>query len=378
MPQYTKSFRCTYKIYVKTKTLMYDNGGIKLISNNNIDGFYFFFTSCSNIEWYKQEGLKMEQNDLFDKSNVSDAPLLSIIVPCYNEEEAIPIFYEETTKVLKSMELASYEFIFVNDGSTDRTLDVLHTLSDKDASVHFVNFSRNFGKEAALFAGLRNATGDCAVVLDADLQHPVSLIPEMYAAWKNGFEVVEGVKSDRGRESPLHRLFTKVFYGLISRAVGMDMKNSSDYKLLDKKVIVELARLRERNTFFRALSFWVGFKKTTVHYEVAERASGTSKWSTKSLVKYAINNVVCFSYAPLFIVAAIGMIFAALGIVLFIDTLIAFARGVSTSGFPTLLIVMFLGFGSVMISLGIIGVYIAQIYDEVKGRPQYIVKEEKK
>ena len=234
-------------------------------------------------------------------------------------------------------------------------------------------FSRNFGKEAALFAGLRNVTGDCAIVLDADLQHPVSLIPDMYAAWKSGFEVVEGVKSDRGKESVFHRLFTKVFYGLISRAVGMDMRNASDYKLLDKKVVAELAALRERNTFFRALSFWVGFKKTTVYYEVAERVSGTSKWSTKSLIRYAINNVVCFSYAPLFIVGIIGAAFALFGIVLVIDTVIAFIRGASADGFPTLLIVMLLGFGGVMISLGIIGVYIAQIYDEVKGRPQYII-----
>ena len=154
---------------------------------------------------------------------------------------------------------------------------------------------------------------------------------------------------------------------------SMDMKNSSDYKLLDKKVVAELAKLHERNTFFRALSFWVGFKTTTVYYEVAERASGTSKWSTKSLVKYAINNVVCFSYAPLFIVMAIGAVFAAIGIILVIDTLVAFVRGAAADGFPTLLIVMLLGFGGVMISLGIIGVYLAQVYDEIKGRPQYIV-----
>ncbi|MCH5283174.1 MAG: glycosyltransferase family 2 protein [Treponema sp.] len=315
-------------------------------------------------------------------------PKISLVVPCYNEESNVMPFYEAIERLFSepgilSDDGARYELVFVNDGSRDGTAEKISALCTngngggyKHGMVRGIFFSRNFGKEAALFAGLRNATGDCAVVLDADLQHPVSLIPEMYAAWKSGFEVVEGVKSDRGKESVFHRLFTKVFYGLISRAVGMDMRNASDYKLLDKKVVAELAALRERNTFFRALSFWVGFKKTTVYYEVAERASGTSKWSTKSLIRYAINNVVCFSYAPLFIVGIIGAAFALFGIVLVIDTVIAFIRGASADGFPTLLIVMLLGFGGVMISLGIIGVYIAQIYDEVKGRPQYIVSGE--
>lgn len=312
-------------------------------------------------------------------------PKISLVVPCYNEASNVVPFFEAIETLFSGQGILSddgarYELIFVNDGSTDKTAEKITAIAENKimgggthGNVKGVFFSRNFGKEAALFAGLRSATGDCAVILDADLQHPVSLIPEMYAAWKKGYEVVEGVKSDRGRESLFHRLFTKIFYGLISRAVGMDMKNSSDYKLLDKKVVAELAKLRERNTFFRALSFWVGFKTTTVYYEVAERASGTSKWSTKSLVKYAINNVVCFSYAPLFIVMAIGAVFAAIGIILFIDTLIAFVRGAAADGFPTLLIVMLLGFGGVMISLGIIGVYLAQVYDEIKGRPQYIV-----
>ena len=162
---------------------------------------------------------------------------------------------------------------------------------------------------------------------------------------------------------------------MISKAVGMDMKNSSDYKLLDKKVVAELAKLKERNTFFRALSFWVGFKKTTVYYEVAERANGISKWSTKSLIKYAINNVICFSYAPLHIVTIIGCIFTIIGIGVAVDALISFFTGKAASGFPTLVCITLIGFGGVMVCLGIIGVYIAQIYDEVKGRPQYIIGE---
>ena len=298
---------------------------------------------------------------------------ISLIVPCFNEESNVEPFHAAILDTFKSLPGADFELMFVNDGSKDSTYEKIEELHKKDKRVKCVSFARNFGKEAALFAGIRNVTGDCAVILDADLQHPPALIVEMYSKWKEGFEVVEGVKKDRGKEGLVHKLFTKIFYGLISRAVGMDMKNSSDYKLLDKKVISELAALKERNTFFRALSFWVGFKKTTVYYEVAQRISGVSKWSTKSLIKYAINNVICFSYTPLHIVTVLGIIFLLLGLGIAIDAVISYFRGVSTNGFPTLVILLFLGFGAIMLSLGIIGVYIAQIYDEIKGRPQYII-----
>lgn len=298
---------------------------------------------------------------------------ISLIVPCYNEESNIVPFYSAILETFKSIPGADFELLFINDGSKDSTFEKIEELHKQDKRVKCVSFARNFGKEAALFAGIRNVSGDCAVILDADLQHPPAVIIEMYSKWKEGFEVVEGVKTDRGKEGLFHKLFTKIFYGLISRAVGMDMKNSSDYKLLDKKVVAELAALKERNTFFRALSFWVGFKKTTVYYEVAERANGISKWSTKSLIKYAINNVICFSYAPLHIVTVLGIIFLLFGLGITIDAVISYFKGISTDGFPTLVILLLLGFGAIMLSLGVIGVYIAQIYDEVKSRPQYIV-----
>lgn len=298
---------------------------------------------------------------------------ISLIVPCYNEESNIEPFYSAILDTFKSIPGADFELLFINDGSKDSTFEKIEELHKQDKRVKCVSFARNFGKEAALFAGIRNVSGDCAVILDADLQHPPAVIIEMYSKWKEGFEVVEGVKTDRGKEGLFHKLFTKIFYGLISRAVGMDMKNSSDYKLLDKIVVAELAALKERNTFFRALSFWVGFKKTTVYYEVAERSSGVSKWSTKSLIKYAINNVICFSYAPLHIVTVLGIIFLLFGLGISIDAVISYFKGVSTDGFPTLVILLLLGFGAIMLSLGVIGVYIAQIYDEVKSRPQYIV-----
>lgn len=260
---------------------------------------------------------------------------ISLIVPCYNEEANIKPFYNAITELFsKEINDADFELLFVNDGSKDNTLQEIRALHKKDSRAKCVSFSRNFGKEAALFAGIRNVTGDCTVLLDADLQHPPFVLVEMYKKWKEGYEVVEGVKSNRGKEGLFHKLFTKVFYGMISKAVGMDMKNSSDYKLLDKKVVAELAKLKERNTFFRALSFWVGFKKTTVYYEVAERANGTSKWSTKSLIKYAINNVICFSYAPLHIVTAVGCVFTIIGIGVAVDALISFFTGKAASGFP--------------------------------------------
>ena len=298
---------------------------------------------------------------------------ISLIVPCYNEESNVEPFYNAIVQTFTSIPNSDFELMFVNDGSKDKTLEKIEELNNKDKRVKCVSFARNFGKEAALFAGIRNITGDCAIVLDADLQHPPAVMVEMYAKWKEGFEVVEGVKTDRGKEGLFHKLFTKVFYGMISKAVGMDMKNSSDYKLLDKKVIAELAKLKERNTFFRALSFWVGFKKTTVYYEVAERVSGSSKWSTKSLIKYAINNVICFSYAPLHIVTFLGSVFILIGLGIAIDAVISYFRGIANDGFPTLVILLLLGYGAIMLSLGIIGVYIAQIYDEIKGRPQYII-----
>ncbi|MBR1402580.1 MAG: glycosyltransferase family 2 protein [Treponema sp.] len=300
--------------------------------------------------------------------------IISLIVPCYNEETNVVPFYEEIVRVMQNIEGADFEIVFVDDGSKDNTFQEIQKLNAKDSRVRCISFSRNFGKEAALFSGIRSVTGDCAVILDADLQHPPAVIAEMYKKWaEEGYEVIEGIKTDRGKESLVHKLFTKIFYGMISRAVGMDMANSSDYKLLDKKVIAELAALKERNTFFRALSFWVGFKKTTVYYEVQNRQSGVSKWSTKSLIRYAINNVICFSNTPLNIITGVGIAFVLIALGVAVDAIISFIRGTAASGFPTLTFLLILGIGGIMISLGIIGIYIGQIYDEIKGRPQYIV-----
>ena len=297
---------------------------------------------------------------------------ISLVVPCFNEQDNIVPLYNAVLEVFSDIP-ATFELMFVDDGSQDKTFDHIQELHEKDDRVKCISFSRNFGKEAALFAGIRNVTGNCTVILDADLQHPPVLIKEMYRLWKEGYEVVEGIKRNRGKESVIHGLFTKLFYRMISHAVKIDMANSSDYKLLDRKVTEELGKLKERNTFFRALSFWVGFKKISVYYEVADRASGISKWSTSSLMKYAIKNVICFSYMPLHIISIVGIIFILIAIGIGVDAILSYFRNNAANGFPTIVFLLLIGFGGCLISLGIIGVYIAQIYDEVKKRPQYII-----
>ena len=226
-----------------------------------------------------------------------------------------------------------------------------------------------------MFAGLEKARGDCCVVLDCDLQHPPEKIVEMYRLWEQGYEVVEGIKEDRGQETGFRRFAANAFYGIISRATGIDMASSSDFKLLDRKVVDALNALPERNVFFRALSFWVGFKKTEVTYNVRERTAGVSKWSTRSLIKYAITNIGSFSSVPLHLVTVLGFITLFISIVFGIVALVQKLNGTALGGFTTvILLLLFIG-SIIMISLGIIGYYIARIYDEVKGRPRYIIEE---
>ena len=298
--------------------------------------------------------------------------MLSIILPSYNEEKMIPIAARRLGEIL-SPENIDYELVFVDDGSRDSTWQQIRTVAEGDSHVVGVHFSRNFGKEAAMFAGLEEARGDCCVVIDCDLQHPPEKIVEMYRLWEEGYEVVEGIKEDRGEESGLHRFAANSFYGIISKLTNIDMASSSDFKLLDRKVVDTLNALPERNVFFRALSFWVGFKKAEVSYRVQERTEGESKWSTKSLIKYAITNITSFSSAPLHLVTVLGFIMAAVAVVFSIISLVQKFMGVALGGFTTV-IVLLLFIGSVlMISLGIMGYYIARIYDEIKGRPKYIV-----
>ena len=299
-------------------------------------------------------------------------PLLSVILPAHNEAENIPKMARRLAEVLTAAHIR-YEVLFVNDGSIDNSWDVIRQTAQAYPQVRGIRFSRAFGKEAALYAGLQAARGNCCVTLDCDLQHPVETIPEMYRLWTQGIEVVEGVKRERGTESAAHRTAARWFYGLISKATGMDMSSSSDFKLLDRKVVDTLNSLPERNVFFRALSFWVGYKKTSVSYCVQERTEGVSKWSTKSLIKYALTNISSFSSAPLHIVTVLGFIMLAVAFVLGIIALVQKISGVALGGFTTVILLLLFSASVIMISLGIIGYYIARIYDEIKGRPRYII-----
>lgn len=298
--------------------------------------------------------------------------MLSVILPSYNEEKMIAKATERMAEILQP-EKIDYELLFIDDGSRDSTWAQINEAAEKDSHVVGVHFSRNFGKEAAMFAGLEHAKGDCCVVIDCDLQHPPEKIVEMYRLWEQGYEVVEGIKEDRGEESGLHKFAANSFYGLISKATGMDMSSSSDFKLLDRKVVDTLNSLPERNVFFRALSFWVGYKKTSVSYCVQERTEGVSKWSTKSLIKYALTNISSFSSAPLHIVTVLGFIMLAVSVVLGIIALVQKISGVALGGFTTVILLLLFSASVIMISLGIIGYYIARIYDEIKGRPRYII-----
>jgi dolichol-phosphate mannosyltransferase len=300
--------------------------------------------------------------------------MLSVIMPAYNEEKMIPVAAETLTGILDGAGI-EFELLFVNDGSRDGTWAQIQAAHEKDPRVCGICFSRNFGKEAAMFAGLEKCRGDCCVVLDCDLQHPPEKIVEMYRLWEQGYEVVEGIKHDRGEESGFHRFASNSFYSLISRATGIDMAASSDFKLLDRKVIDTLNAMPERSVFFRALSFWVGFKRAEVSYDVRERVAGESKWSTRALVKYAITNIGSFSSLPLHLVTALGIVTLIISIVFSIVALVQKLAGVALGGFTTVIILLLFIGSLIMISLGIIGYYIARIYDEIKGRPRYIVEE---
>lgn len=301
--------------------------------------------------------------------------LISIVLPAYNEEGNIALAVKTLTEEFRNAGFC-YELIFVNDGSKDNTWSEIEKAKSIDSDhIKGICFSRNFGKEAAVFAGLNYASGDAVVVMDCDMQHPPKTVLKMYKLWKQGYEVVEGVKISRGKESALHGFAAKSFYKIISKATGIDMANASDFKLMDRKVVDTLREMPERNSFFRALSSWVGFRTVQVGFEVQERQSGKSKWSTKSLIKYAITNITSFTTLPLQLVTMGEIFVLLLAVILGVQTLVRYFSGHAVEGFTTvILLLLFIG-SVIMISLGIIGYYIAKIYDEVKKRPKYIVSE---
>ncbi len=296
--------------------------------------------------------------------------MLSVIIPAYNEEQNIKNTAKTVLEILVNAQI-DCELIFIDDGSSDGTYKEICDISC--SKIRGVSFSRNFGKEAAIYAGLEEAKGDCAVIIDCDLQFPPQKILEMYSLWQQGFELVEGVKVNRGKENVFHKLSAKIFYRIMTAFLGVDMQSTSDFKLVDRKVIDALVSLPEKNTFFRALSFWSGFKSTQVEFEVQERTAGESKWSPLKLIKYAVSNITSFTTAPLQIITVMGCVMLVFMGVMAIQTLVRFLLGQSAEGFTTVILLLLLIGGSLMVALGIIGYYIARIYEEVKGRPRYII-----
>lgn len=297
---------------------------------------------------------------------------LSVVLPAYNEELMISKTCEVLREVLSEAGI-SYELVLVNDGSRDRTWQEILEAGKKDKNILGVQFSRNFGKEAAVFAGLAQAEGDVVAVMDCDLQHPPETLISMYRLWEEGYEVIEGVKSSRGKEGFLHKKSAGFFYGIMSKATKVDMQNASDFKMMDRKVVDSILSMPERNMFFRATSSWVGYRTAYVKFEVQEREAGESKWSAWSLIKYAFTNIVAFTTVPLQFVTAAGGICFICSMLLIIYSLVQYFSGHAVEGYSTTIIVLLLIGSAIMMSLGIIGYYIGKIYEEVKRRPRYII-----
>ncbi|MGI1659693.1 MAG: glycosyltransferase family 2 protein [Desulfitobacterium sp.] len=304
--------------------------------------------------------------------------MISIILPVYNEEKQIYASVQKIRNIVLSEKIRN-QIILIDDGSTDGSWSEMKRLTEDFNNVFLLKFSRNFGKEAALCAGLEAATGDACLILDADLQHPPELIPEMVRHWREeGYEVVEGVKARRGKETLGGKIAALTYYRLFNKATGINLTNASDFKLLDRKVVEAWKTLKETDTFFRGMSAWLGYKRIQIPFEVQERGEGISKWSVQNLVKLAIDSITSFSTMPLHIITGLGIGLLLFDVVLVGQTLYMKLSGQAFTGFTTV-IILTLGIGScIMISLGIIGIYISKIYDEVKGRPRYIVTEQRK
>ncbi|WP_277259824.1 glycosyltransferase family 2 protein [Olegusella massiliensis] len=297
--------------------------------------------------------------------------MLSVVIPAFDEGQLIYHSAEVTSSILVKAHIP-FELVFVDDGSRDNTwLEIERACAIK--GVRGIGFSRNFGKEGAIFAGLEAAKGDVVAVMDCDLQHPPLKLVEMYHLWEEGYEVIEGVKDDRGEESAFHAWAANLFYKMMGNATGIDMAGASDFKMLDRRAVESLLQLPERRTFFRALSAWIGYKTTQVHYEVAERELGESKWTFCKLMSYAIDNVTSFTAAPLQFVTGLGAVLMLIFLVVGIQTLVRWILGNAVAGFTTVILLLLLIGGAIMIALGIIGFYLSRMYDELKGRPRYIV-----
>ena len=303
---------------------------------------------------------------------------LTLVVPAYNEQDAIPLFYEEALRVEGEMPGVEVEYLFIDDGSRDQTMEVLRQLHAQDPRVHYVSFSRNFGKEAAIYAGLENAKGDYVAILDADLQDPPSLLPEMlHAIQEEGYDCVGSRRVTRKGEPPIRSFFARMFYRIMNKISSADIVDGArDFQLMNRKVVNAILSMGEYNRFSKGIFGWVGFRKKWLEYENIERAAGETKWSFWKLFVYALDGIVAFSTTPLVIASVMGMLFC---LVAFIAIIFIIVRtlifGDPTSGWPSMVcIIMFIA-GIQLLCMGILGQYLAKTYLETKRRPLYLVEE---
>lgn len=302
-------------------------------------------------------------------------PVISVVVPVYHEENNISMVLNNIFLSIKPLDV-SFEIIMVDDGSEDTTWSVISEESLKYPMLKAVRLSRNFGKESALCAGIELANGNAVITIDGDLQHPPELIPEMFRLWHEGkAEVVEAVKEDRGTESLASKWRARIFYSLLNRLTGYALNDASDFKLMDRKVVNVWLKMGERNLFYRGMSAWLGFKRIKIPFSVTDRLEGASGWSVLRLFKLAVTAVTSFSSLPLHIVTLSGGIFFVFAVILGIQTLFRKLAGDAVSGFTTVILLQLIIGSLLMMSMGIIGEYIAKIFEEVKARPRYVIAE---
>ena len=307
---------------------------------------------------------------------------ISVIISCYNEEESLPLFYKEMERVRKQdFEDVDFEYIFVNDGSKDKTLEEIKALRKEDKKVRYISFSRNFGKEAAMMAGLEAAKGDYITLMDADLQDPPSLLRKMYDLIKNeGYDCIGTRRVTRKGEPPIRSFFARMFYKIINKMSKVEMVDGArDYRLMTKQMVKAIISMKEYNRYSKGLFSFVGFNTKWIEYENVERVAGETKWSFWKLFKYAIEGITAFSTTPLIISSVIGLLFCIISFLLIVVIIIkTLVFGDPTSGWPSMVCIMFFVSGVQLFSLGIIGQYLSKTYLEVKHRPIYIIKETEK
>lgn len=305
----------------------------------------------------------------------ADRPLLSIVLPVFREGNHLPEFLIGVRNATAKSNLP-YELILVDDGSPDNSWQVIAEEARKSQVLRAVRLSRNFGKESALCAGLEHARGNAVILMDADGQHPPSLIPEMVHLWQSsGADIVEAVKRSRGRESLSSKFGAQLFYFILNKLSGFHFKGASDFKLMNRKAVDAWLQMHERNVFFRGMTVWMGFTTVQIPFEVVPRSAGQSTWSILKRLKLALIGITAFSSFPLHLVTFAGVVFLGISVLLALQTLYLKLVGRAVSGFATVILLELIIGSLLMISLGIIGEYLARIYEEVKGRPRYIVTE---